>query len=72
MKIFTLYYYVADTCGNEDSYLVGYFQAKSKDEAEKVFLKGFLTGFNVVDFKLSSAKELKKKARENIKNGSYN
>jgi hypothetical protein len=37
MKIFNVYVVYSDTCGNSDQKFYGCYEAKSKDELEKIF-----------------------------------
>lgn len=69
--IFVIHYVSADTCGNSESYLVGYVEADSIEEVRKEFPRGFLTGFEVEPLEVSSVESLRQKAEKNIRNRVY-
>lgn len=60
--IFAIYAYRADTCGNSDRSLVGYYEADTKIEAEQVFPRGVFTGFRVYPVIPSTEESLKREA----------
>jgi hypothetical protein len=62
--VFEVYKYYADTCGNEDSYLMGYCEFKSEKEATKFFGRGFLVGVWVRKLVVSSKSEILRRIRE--------
>ena len=46
-RLFAIYAREADTCGNEETCLLGYFVADSLATAEREFPRGFLCGYVV-------------------------
>ena len=52
--IYQVYARYSDTCGNDDFYPYKYVEASSKDEVEKIFPSGFLSGWKVVAITVES------------------
>jgi len=62
--LFAIYKRRADLCGNEESNLVGYYEAPTKIDAEAAFPRGFLVGFEVEEIKPMSKTDIKRRAEK--------
>jgi len=63
VKTFAIYKREADTCGNEDCTLIGFFRSETQATAEQEFPRGFLTGYHVEEVIPETRQALHARAR---------